>query len=116
MSDFFDFLKRDLAYVAIGEFKAGKFAEAQELYEQAVATYTNGFKGAYLLREPGTDRGISIIFWESMEDMDVNQREAQHQSILKKMNPLFAQPPQIAYYEVVSDLKPHELELVSEAP
>ena len=57
MSEFLDFLKHKYAYVAIGEFKPGRFAEAQQLYEKAVSTYTKGFKGAYLLQKPGTDQG-----------------------------------------------------------
>lgn len=106
MSDFQDFLKRQYVHVAIGEFKPGKFCEAQQLYEQAVATYKHGFKGAYLLQEPGSDRGISVIFWESVDDMDLNQKEEHHQDILKKMNPLFAHAPNIRVYEVVSEVKP----------
>lgn len=104
MSEFQDFLKHKFAYVAIGEFKAGKFDEAEELYEKAVSTYDQGFKGSYLLQEPGTDRGIAIILWESAEDMEANKSEA-YQAILDKMNPLFAQPPTTAFYEVVSEIK-----------
>ena len=64
MTDFLDFLTRKSAYVAIGEFKPGQFDKAKELYEQAVSTYSEGFNGAYLLQEPGTDKGIAVIFWE----------------------------------------------------
>jgi heme-degrading monooxygenase HmoA len=105
MSDFHDFLKRQQVHVAIGEFKPGKFAEAQALYEKAVATYRDGFKGAYLLQEPGTDRGISVIFWDSVDAMDSNQAQEQHQAILKQMSPLFVQSPKIAIYEVVSEIQ-----------
>jgi heme-degrading monooxygenase HmoA len=114
MSEFADFLKREYVHVAIGEFKPGKFAQAQHLYEQAIATYHQGFKGAYLLREPGTDRGISVIFWESMEDLDANQSVATHQEILKKMAPLFSQAPDTSIYEVVSALEPSALQMVSQ--
>lgn len=106
MSEFQDFLRRQYAHVAIGEFKSGKFAEAQALYEQAVGTYRDGFKGAYLLQEPGSDRGISVIFWESVDEMDDNQHKAQHQTILKKMAPLFTHAPTTTIYEVVSELSP----------
>lgn len=106
MSDFQDFLKHQFAHVAIGEFKPGKFSEAQQLYEEAVSTYTHGFKGAYLLRETDSGRGISVIFWESVDDMATSQSELYHQEILKKMAPLFAHPPKISIYEVVSDLQP----------
>jgi len=107
MSEFQDFLRRKFAYVAIGEFKSGKFDEAKRLYEEAVASYEQGFKGTYLLQEPGTDRGISIIFWESASDMEAN-RTAAHEDILKKMMPLFAKTPETAFYEVVYDIQPEE--------
>lgn len=110
MSEFQDFLRRTFAYVAIGEFKSGKFEEAQRLYEEAVSNYGEGFQGSYLLQEPGTDRGISIIFWESAADMEANRTEA-HETILKKMIPLFAKAPTVNFYEVVCDIKPqHQLE------
>ncbi|HLP87512.1 MAG TPA: antibiotic biosynthesis monooxygenase [Nostocaceae cyanobacterium] len=105
--EFQDFLRHKFAHITIGEFKPGKFAAAKQLYEEAVSTYTEGFKGAYLLQEPGTDKGISVIFWESVEDMDANQNEI-YLSILKKMSPLFAQPPTNFVYELVCEIKPPE--------
>ncbi len=108
MGEFHDFLTRQFAHVAIGEFKPGKFAEAQNLYEQAVSTYTHGFRKAYLLRDPGSDRGISVIIWESVEDMAASESEA-YQTILKKMAPLFVKAPEVFVYEVVSDLDPISL-------
>lgn len=107
MSEFQDFLKRQFAYVAIGEFKSGKFEEAQRLYEQAVATYGEGFRGTYLLQEPGTDRGIAIIFWESAADMEANHSEA-HEQLIHKMAPLFASHPQTSFCEVVCNIQPEE--------
>lgn len=107
MNDFQDFLTHDYAYVAIGEFKPGKFAEARDLYEKAIATYADGFKGAYLLQEPGTDRGISIIFWNSVEDMEANQTAA-HEAIIQQMAPLFAGAPDNQLYEVVCGIQPGE--------
>lgn len=107
MSDFQDFLKRQFAYVAIGEFKSGKFDEAQQLYEQAVSTYGEGFRGTYLLQEPGTDRGIAIIFWESAADMEASHTEA-HEQLMKKMAPLFASHPQTSLCEVVCNIQAEE--------
>lgn len=103
MSEFLDFLKHKFAYVAIGEFKPGKFKEAQQLYEKAVSTYSDGFKGAYLLQEPGTDRGIAIILWESLEDMEANQNEA-YKAILNQMSHLFTKAPATSFYEVCSEI------------
>ncbi|NCJ07701.1 antibiotic biosynthesis monooxygenase [Synechococcales cyanobacterium C] len=105
MSDFQDFLKRQYAYVAIGEFKPGKFNEMRHLYEEAVGTYGQGFKGAYLLQEPGTDRGISVIFWESIEDMEANHTQVYDQ-ILAQMSPLFVSPPATHTYELVCAIDP----------
>ena len=107
MSEFLDFLQYKFAYVAIGEFKPGKFEEAEQLFEKAVSTYTQGFKGAYLLREPGTDKGIALIIWETLEQMEANQNEAT-QAILKQMAPLFAKTPTTAFYEVASEIKSTE--------
>ena len=103
MKEFLDFLKHKFAYVAIGEFKPGKFEEAEQLFEKAVSTYTKGFKGAYLMREPGTDKGIAVIFWENIDDMEANQNEA-YQSILHQMSPLFTQSPTTSFYEVCSEI------------
>lgn len=105
MSEFLDFLRHQFAYVAIGEFKPGKFEEAKQLYEQAVSTYSQGFKGAYLLQKPGTDEGIAVIFWEDVGDMDDNANEA-YQELLKQMTPLFAKAPTTDFYELVSEIQP----------
>ncbi len=103
MSEFIDFLKHKYAYVALGEFKPGKFPEAQKLYEQAVSTYTSGFKGAYLLQKPGTDEGIAIILWDEIDSMDDNISEA-YQAIINEMSHLFVKPPVISFYEVNSQI------------
>ena len=103
MSEFIDFLKHKYAYVAIGEFKPGKFPEAQKLYEQAVSTYTSGFKGAYLLQKPGTDEGIAIILWDEIDSMEDNISEA-YQAIINEMSHLFVKPPVTSFYEVNSQI------------
>lgn len=103
---FLDFLKREVAYVAIGEFKPGKFATVQQLFEKAISTYGKGYKGSYLLQKPGTDEGIAIIFWENIGDMEANANET-HQAVLAEINTLFVKPPVTTFYEVASDLKPN---------
>jgi len=104
MSEFLDFLKHKFAYVAIGEFQPGKFLEAEHLFEQAVSTYKAGFKGAYLLQEPGTDKGIAVIFWENIEDMDANHNEV-CDAILSQMSHLFVKAPKTSFYEVCSEIE-----------
>lgn len=105
MPEFYDFLRHKYAYVAFGAFKPGRFGEAQRLYEKAVSTYTTGFKGAYLLQKPGTDEGIAVIMWETLQDMEANQSEA-YENIMKEMAPLFAKPPETNFYELSSEINP----------
>jgi heme-degrading monooxygenase HmoA len=107
MSEFLDFLKHKYAYVALGEFKPGKLAEAEQMFETIVSTYRQGFKGSYFLQEPGTDRGIAVIFWENIEDMDANKSEFSEE-ILHQMKHLFAKPPQTSFYEVHSEIIPQD--------
>ena len=103
MSEFLDFLKHKYAYVVVGEFKPGKFAEAQYLDEQAVSTYKEGFKKAYLFQKPDTDEGIAVIIWNSIEDMEANKTEA-NQAIIEKIGPLFAKPPVAHFYQLSTEI------------
>lgn len=107
MTEFMDFLRHKFAYVAVGEFKPGKFEEARQLFEKAVSTYNQGFKGATLLQIPGTDKGIALVYWESVQDMAANQSEA-YEAILRQMTPLFTRLPDTNIYEVVSEIQPDQ--------
>lgn len=106
MADFHDFLTYKLAHVTIGEFQMGKFDQARKIYQEAVSTYGKGFKGAYLLQESGTERGIAVILWDSEESMKANEGTEAHKAVLKKMMPLFASTPRTTYYEVVTEIQP----------
>ena len=110
IQEFNNCLKHKVAYVAIGEFKPGRFSHAQDLYEKSVSTYDKGFKGAFLLQKMGTntDKGIAMILWENIEDMEKNQTEA-GKKILEEMNQLFASPPETDFYEVCSEIKPKQV-------
>jgi len=105
MKEFLDFLKHKYAYVAIGQFKPGKFDEAQQLYEKAIATYGEGFGGSYLLQEPETDKGIAIIFWSSVEEMEANKNDV-HEAIVKEISHLLVEPATTSVYEVCSTFDP----------
>lgn len=105
MREFLDFLKHKCAYVAIGEFKPGRFGEAQRLFEKVVSTYSQGFKGAYLLQEPGTDKGIAIILWDKPEDMEANKNQI-YEEVMEQMTPLFAKAPNTSFYELCSEIQP----------
>jgi len=47
------------------------------------------FKGVICIQESGTDGGIAVTLWESLEDMDANHTQT-YGSILHEMGPLFA--------------------------
>lgn len=106
MEDFQDFLTHKIAHVTVGEFQVGKFDEARKIYQDAIATYGQGFKGAYLLQEQGTERGIAVILWDSEESMKANEGTDIHKHVLRKMMPLFASTPSTTYYEVVTEISP----------
>jgi heme-degrading monooxygenase HmoA len=112
MSDFLDCLQHKYAYVAMGEFKPGCFPKARQLFETAVSTYGEGFKGAYLLQEPDSDRGIAVILWENPGDMDSHQHPA-YKEALNSIAHLFAAPPTTGFYEVCSELGLAGLPLVA---
>ena len=114
MSDFLDCLKHKYAYVAMGEFKPGCFPEARQLYEKAVSTYEQGFEGAYLLQEPGSDRGIAVIFWDSPSDMEAH-KDTVYTQVLAQISHLFAAPPKTGFYEVCSEIMPIAAAVVSSA-
>jgi len=103
MQEFSDFLRHKCAYVATATFKPGKFPEAQKLFEEAIATYRHGFKGAYLFQKPNTDEGIAFILWETIEDMEENKNEV-YEQIMEKMKHLFASPPQTNFYDVLTEV------------
>lgn len=107
IQEFNNCLKHKIAYVAIGEFKPGRFSQAQDLYEKSVSTYDEGFQGAFLLRKlgPDSDKGMAMILWDNIEDMEKNQTEA-GKKILAEMNQLFATPPETDFYEVCSEIQP----------
>lgn len=105
MDDFHDCLHHPVVHVVAGEFKPGQFETAQRLYAEAIATYRQGFHRAYLLREPGSDRGLSIILWNSWDDMDEQQRDAAHQRILQQMGSLFQQRPHSRVYELACQIE-----------
>jgi heme-degrading monooxygenase HmoA len=101
MSDFQDFLRQPIAYVAIGEFKSGKFPEAKQIFDEVIATYSVGFRGAYLLQEEDSDRGVAIIFWDNAEAMAENQTTVQDH-LLQRMGPLFVKAPETRICDIVT--------------
>ena len=59
MTEFLDFLRHKYAYVAIGEFKPGSFAEARQLYEKSSVNLYRGIQGR--LFAPGNPARIEEL-------------------------------------------------------
>ena len=81
----------------------GKTQEAIDLYEKSVvpvAKQQNGFRGAYLMTDAATGKGISISVWDTQDDMVLGERSGYYQQQLAKFRTLFAADPVTERYEL----------------
>ena len=80
-----------------------KLDEATKIYEESVipaAKSQKGFRGAYLLTDRKTGKGISMTLWESEEDAIANEQSGYYQEQLNKFKEVFIAPPVREGYEV----------------
>jgi len=80
----------------------GKADEAVAVWRDKVAPVakqSKGFKGAYLVGNRETGKGITITLWETMEDADA--MNASLPQSLAFFEGLFAEPPTLETYEVL---------------
>ncbi len=83
--------------------KIDKTDETIKLFEESVipaAKSQKGFRGAYLLTDRKTGKGISIALWDSEEDAIANEQSGYYQEQLNKFKDCFAAPPVREGYEV----------------
>jgi heme-degrading monooxygenase HmoA len=59
-----------------------------------------GYRGAYLLTDPKTCKGISLTLWDSEEDAIADERSAQHRKQVDMYKGLFAGKLAQQRYEV----------------
>lgn len=59
-----------------------------------------GYRGAYLLTDPRTGKGISLTLWDSEEDAIADERSALHQKQVDMYKGLFAGKLTHQRYEV----------------
>jgi heme-degrading monooxygenase HmoA len=77
--------------------------EAVGIYRDSVvpaAKQQKGFKGALLLTDPNTGKGISIALWETEADMQAGEASGYFQEQIAKFAAVFAAPPVTEHYEV----------------
>lgn len=65
-----------------------------------VAKQLQGFKGAWLLNNRETGKGMSLTLWETEADMKSVETSGAFQTQLAKFAPHFAGQPVIEHYEV----------------
>lgn len=77
--------------------------ETTKIYEESVvsaAKSQNGYKGAYMLVDRKTGKGVSITLWNSEEDAITNEQSGYYQEQVGKFKDFFTAPPVQEGYEV----------------
>ncbi len=83
--------------------KSDKMDETIKIYEENViptAKLQKGFRGAYLLTDRKTGKGISITLWDSEEDAIANEQSGFYKEQISKFKDCFAASPIREGYEV----------------
>ena len=91
------------ARITIVQIKSDKMDESIKLYEGSVvpaARSQRGYRGAYLLVDRKTGKGISISVWDSEEDAIANEQSGYYQEQTAKFKDVFAAPPIREGYEI----------------
>ena len=91
------------ARLTIVQVKPDKMDETIKIYEDSVvsaAKSQKGYKGAYLLTDPKTGKGISCTLWDSEEDAIATEQSGFYQKQVDKFKDVFTAPPAQEGYEV----------------
>ena len=91
------------ARVVTVQSQPGKTEETIRIYRDSVmpvAREQQGFKGAFLLTDPNTGKGVSITLWETEADMRAGETSGYYQEQIAKFAQVFAGPPTREGYEV----------------
>ncbi len=91
------------ARLTIVQMQIGRQDEARKLYDEGVvpaAKSQKGYRGAYLLTDRKTGKGISITLWDSEEDAIANEQSGYYQEQVNKFKEFFTAPPLREEYEV----------------
>jgi len=83
--------------------KPDKMDDVVNIWRDSVLPVTKqlqGFKGALLLSNRETGRGMSLTLWETEADMKAVETSGAFHQMLAKFTPLFAGQPVQEHYEV----------------
>ena len=81
----------------------GKVDEAISIYRDSVmpaAKQQKGFKGATLLTDRNTGKGVSVTLWETEADMKTTEASGWWQEQIAKFAAVLAMPPVREQFEV----------------
>jgi heme-degrading monooxygenase HmoA len=90
------------ARVISSQLISGKTDDAVSVWSDKVAPaikQAKGFKGAYLVGDRGTGKGVTITLWETKEDADA--MNAALPQTMALFDGLFAVQPSLETYEVL---------------
>jgi heme-degrading monooxygenase HmoA len=91
------------ARLTIVQVKIDKLDETIKIFEDSVVPAANsqkGSRGAYLLTDRKTGKGISISLWDSEEDAIANEQSGYYQEQVGRFKDFFTAPPTQEGYEV----------------
>ncbi len=91
------------ARLTIVQVKMDKLDETVKIFEESVAPAAKsqkGYRGAYLLTDRKTGKGISISLWDSEKYAIASEKSGYYQEQVNKFKGLFTAPPVREGYEV----------------
>ena len=91
------------ARLTVVQVNIDKLDETTKIYKEDVipaAKSQKGYRGAYLLTDRKTGKGISISLWDSEEDAIANEQSGYYQASVGKFKDFFTAPPIREGYEV----------------
>jgi heme-degrading monooxygenase HmoA len=91
------------ARVITAQIEPGKIDEAIGIYRDSVVPAVKekqGFKGAFLLTDPNSDRGISVTLWETEADMKAGETSNYLREQIAKFATVLLGPPVVEHYDV----------------
>ena len=91
------------ARLTIVQVNVEKLDETTKLYEESVipaAKLQKGYRGAYMLTDGKTGKGISISLWDTEEDAIANEQSGYYQEQVGKFKDYLTAPPVQEGYEV----------------
>lgn len=97
------------ARVTFGKVAEDKVEEATNTYRESVvpaAREQEGFRGAYLMGDPGKNgKFLSITLWESEEALRAGESNGYYLEQIGKVALLFTEQARVEHYEVSIDEK-----------